>query len=159
MQSLVSPFHGAAWRRAPVVGYRRANVLKHYAEKISEGIDIWKQPVVIDAGSSAKFSRSYVGEVPCLTARRCSEKEGYWISTKGGPLEKSEMALLQGIECIGIWDDALLQELRIGEGVYDTLLGNAMSVNVLCHLIPAVLVAAGFATESEAAAMKADSGW
>ena len=70
LQSLVSPFHGAAWRRAPVVGYRRANVLKRYAEKISEGIDIWKQPVVIDAGSSAKFSRSYVGEVPCLTARR-----------------------------------------------------------------------------------------
>ena len=69
------------------------------------------------------------------------------------------MALLQGIEPNGIWDDALLQELRIGHSVYGTMLGNAMSVNVLCNLIPAVLVAAGFATESEAAARKADSGW
>ena len=27
-------------------GYRRANVLKHDAEKISEGIDIWTRPIV-----------------------------------------------------------------------------------------------------------------
>ena len=113
---------------------------------------------MIDAGSSAKFSRAYVGEVPCLTARRCAEKEGYWISTKGGPLDTSEMELLQGIESNGIWDDALLQELRIGKTVYCKMLGNAMSVNVLRNLIPAVLVAAGFATEAETAAMKADCG-
>ena len=90
LESLITPLENAAWRRAPVVPYRRLNVLKHYGEKISEGVDIWKQPVVIDAGSSAKFSRAHVGEVPCLTARRCSEKEGYWISTKGGPLENQK---------------------------------------------------------------------
>lgn len=158
LANLITPLVGVEWRQAPVIKYRRENVMRHYAEMMNADVPIWETPIVIDAGSSARYSKSYIAEVPCLTSRRCAEVEGYWVSTKGGPLDISEMSLLQGIEG-GTFDDDLLRELNISRAVYGGMLGNCMSLNVLCHLIPRVLVAGGFATETDAKRMTENSGW
>ena len=157
LEDMITPLVGDEWREAPVVPYRRENVMRHYAEKMSENVPIFEIPIAVDAGSSAGYSKSYIAEVPCLTARRCSEVEGYWVSTKGGPLDTSEMSLLQGIEP-GTFDEDLLRELNISRSVYGGMLGNCMSLNVLCHLVPRVLVAGGFASETDANRIE-NSGW
>ena len=81
---------------------------------------------------------------------------GFWVSSKGGPLGKDEMALLQGIDVL---TTSLMGDLGIGETVFGGMLGDAMSLNVLCNLLPRVLVAGGFATEQQAKRMKENSGW
>ena len=134
LEDLIIPLVGDEWRDAPEIPYRRENVMTHYVAKMSENVPIFEIPIVIDAGSSARYSKSYIAEVPCLTSRRCSELEGYWVSTKGGALNTSEMSLLQGIDP-GTFDEDLLRELDISRSVYGGMLGNCMSLNVLCHLV------------------------
>ena len=48
---------------------------------------------------------------------------------------------------------------EISDAEFGGMIGNAMSINVLCRLIPCALFAAGFASEEEVSAMMSHSGW
>ena len=66
------------------------------------------------------------------------------------------MALLQGIDVL---TTSLKGDLGIAESTFGGMLGDAMSLNVLCNLMSRVLVAGGFATEHQARRMKENTGW
>ena len=73
-------------------------------------------------------------------------------------MDKREMALLQGFEDSMLSVD-MLKVAKIKPGVCGTMLGNTMSINVLCNVFPRLFLAGGFATEAEAARMRSNSGW
>ena len=106
-------------------------------------------PVVIDIGCSPEYRSVAVNSVNTLTRTRCGYF-AYWCTTKGGPLNSSEMARLQGIEDGNIdWRGA-----GVSESAYAAALGNAQSVNVLKALLPGLLALAKVVSIEEAQAMQ-----
>ena len=130
----------------------------HYRKLVKQGIRIFDAPIVVDAGSSKKFSKASIGSASCLTKTRCSNKHGYWVSSKGGSLIKDEMMLLQGIDP-SMFPESLRHRLGVSDCAFGGMLGNCMSVNVLCNLLPRVFLASGWATKAEALQLQHNSGW
>ena len=93
--------------------------------------------------------------LPCLTRRHASE-HSYWVSTKGGTMTVYEMALLQGIT-----RDMLdpCKDLGMRPRAYASMLGDSMSLNVLCHVLSSALYSAGFVDDSQRQKLLAKCGW
>ena len=108
------------------------------------------KPVVIDIGCSPQYRSVSIDSVNTLTRTRCGYF-AYWCTTKGGPLNSSEMARLQGIEDGDIdWRGAG----GVSESAYAAALGNAQSVNVIMALLPNLMALAKVVSIEEAQAMK-----
>ena len=76
-----------------------------------------------------------------LTKSRC-EGLGYWISTKGGWLSTDEMMALQGLSVVNCdWQGADVTDFQ-----FRGCLGNTMSLNGLCFLMPEALAASQLVT-------------
>ncbi len=124
----------------------RANVRKAYEKTI--GANPFRVPVVVDMKSSHRFTSHGVNQAPCLTRQRCYGM-GYWCSFKGGVLNCTEMAMLQGIPETFDWEGAGISECQ-----YGGMIGNSMSVNVLTCLLPEVLYAANLVSLRKRNAMR-----
>ena len=150
LRSIAEPLPQGQWQALPPEGNKRRhkNVVSAYTEAASKGINPFETPIVVDMGVSERFASFGVDFCPCLTRSRAGDF-GYWCSTKGGPLSIADMCRLQG------FDEAELD--WAGAGVtarqFAACLGNAMSVNVLRHLVPRVLYYAKLASDEECAHM------
>ena len=75
----------------------KVNIENAYTKIVAAGVNPFKPPCVIDMYSTPKFSSYQINTCMTLTKTRASGL-GYWCSTKGGPLNISEMSLLQGFD-------------------------------------------------------------
>ena len=158
LSDLLMPLRANTWRPTPTTKHGRRVVLMHYRKLVKQGVRIFDAPIVVDAGSSKKFSKASIGIASCLTKTRCSNKDGYWVSSKGGSLSKDEMMLLQGIDP-STFPESLRHRLGVSDCAFGGMLGNCMSVNVLCNLLPRVFLASIWATKAEALQLQHNSGW
>ena len=129
---------------------------KAYEKFARKGIDIRNVPIVIDiAGSYPQRHTSAANYSPCLTRAHASS-HSYWVSTKGGTMTVYEMALLQGIT-----RDMLdpCKDLGMRPRAYASMLGDSMSLNVLCHVLSSALYSAGFVDDSQRQKLLAKCGW
>ena len=155
--ALVTPLPPHLWRDLPPDSDQRArdHVLHAYEKFAGDGVNMFETPVVVDTEGSRKFKAFALDSSPCLT-RGHNAARSYWCSTKGGPLTVHEMASLQGIT-----RDMLdpVADLGITERQYGAMIGDTMSVNVVCYIISGMLYAGGFSTKRESRGFLRTSGW
>ena len=123
---------------------RVLNVVQHLEECANEGVNPFQSFVFITSGASQSRCNHMVD--CCMTITRTEgERQSIWCTGKGGFLEPHELAMLQG------FPDGFLdwKSLGIRQSKFGALIGNAMTLNVLLHLIPNMLRAAGSLTEAE----------
>lgn len=104
-----------------------------------EGSDPYKDPVIIDCGSSPYRLTSMLDCSPCITVAR---GQGHWVTNRGRRLMKEEIMRLQGM-------NPTTFKVAVSAGQLGRQLGNTMSVNVLERLLFKVLPAAKLVRKSE----------
>ena len=115
-------------------------VVKDFTFAKSEGYNPAKDIVVTNTSVGDKFKGRvpWINFSPCITAT-LGKNKGLYISTKGAPIDTTDLACLQGLPK-DFFD-------HIGCGVsathYGHQLGNAVSCNVMMRVLPAALKAAG----------------
>ena len=121
---------------------RARNVEEQIEKRVNSGVNPLERAVFVASGASSSRCHSTVDV--CMTITRTeAARLGYWCSLKGGFLEARELGRLQGFP-----DDLIpWKDLEISESQFGALVGNAMSLNVLMHLLPCVLRSGGFITE------------
>ncbi|CAJ1418007.1 unnamed protein product [Effrenium voratum] len=123
---------------------RIVNVLRELEKCLEKDVNPFQAYVLITSGASQGRCNHMVGRVMTLTRSECM-RQGYWCTVKGGFLSPEDMARLQGF-----WDGFLdWRSLTISDSQFGALLGNAMTLNVLLHLFPHMLRAAGLMTAGE----------
>lgn len=127
----------------PQKGSLKRTNLKCLLNKIEKRC-ITKQ-CVLDINASQSRATYQVSVVPCLTRARAGSG-GFWLSKPGRMLSTKEMLRLQGLP-----DD--FADLRVAAGISETqlrlMIGNSMSVNVLVHVLRAVLQAIRLCVDNE----------
>lgn len=145
------PSQFAAYPTGHTKGARlwRSNIKKAYEQvAATTGANPFLVPVVVDMKSSSHFSSHLVGKAPCLTCSRCASM-GYWCSVKGGALNCTEMAQLQGI-----FEPLDCEAAGISFSQYGAMIGNAMPVNLLVCILPEFLYAATLVSKAACDSMK-----
>lgn len=126
---------------------RQKNVIQQLERCLANSeLNPFVTPVFVTSGASAQRSNFMVGM--CMTITRSEAlRQGYWCTMKGGFLEPHEVARFQG------FPDGFLdwRNLGITDAQFCALLGNAMTFNVILHLLPRLLRASGFVTDVETA--------
>ena len=74
-----------------------------------------------------------VNAAPTLTKNRAANL-GYWVSTKGAPLDINEMMMLQGFDV----DDIVWQNV-VSRTAFGGMIGNAQSLTVAKAVLPHLL--------------------
>ena len=137
------------FKTCPEDKLRKANVMNAYKKATKAGINPFERCLIIDAGSSLGWSSSQIDRSMTLTRTRC-DGFGYWCSTKGGHLSTEDFCRLQGFTPAMVsWRQHGISDRNMAAAI-----GNSMSVNVLSHLLPNVLVAAGLCTGTHAQDMQ-----
>ena len=101
-------------------------------------VNPYSVPVIIDTGASERFSSFKVRQCPTITRTRGSQPEGYWCSTKGGPLSVDELAAFQGFMPI-LHTEIPWQKAGLTKSAFGGCVGNAQAANFLLLLYPRVL--------------------
>ena len=133
------PLREADWKPVPDKEAQQVCVLEAYRKCAALGLNPFSRanPVIVDCGSSKKFSDHGVHVACTLTASRCAQTHGYWSSWKGGFLSTSELCTLMG------YCKDLCTEVTAPKGVTQCqlrhMLGNGQSGNFLLTLIPRLL--------------------
>ena len=140
----VKPLPDGLWKMMPDHPLHRTNVLSAL-EKSSASVNPFQTPVVIDMGSSIRYSSFKIDACMTLTSNRCS-MFGYWITTKGGPMDVYDMMHLQGFSQKDFGD---FNALGVSNTAMAACLGNAQSLNVLMKVVPRALYLARLITKSE----------
>ena len=154
LSSFIEPLSGEAFELLPGLGprggtTRLANVTAQLEACVESGLNPFSSPVVIASGASKSRCNKMVGMIMTITKTEAA-RGGYWCTTKGGFLDLDEMARLQGF-----WTGFLpWTELHLSEAQFGGLIGNAMSLNILMHLLPPLLLSSGYITQSEFQALK-----
>ena len=120
-------------------GRARENVARAIQPLMQRGVNIFERPFLIETGTTVgRGSASPIGMANTITKTEAG-RSGYWCPYKGGFLTSDELASLQGFP-VGLipWS-----ELGISGRQYQQLVGNAMTLTVLLHLLPPALHAAG----------------
>ena len=125
------------------------NVKCAYKKCVRAGINPFKQMVVVDMGSSTRFSSHRVDGCMTLTKTRCSGF-GYWASTKGAPLNVRDMMHLQGFNVSDFGD---YEALGVTQTAMAGCLGNAQSLNVVMQVLPRALFLSRLISKDEFEAM------
>ena len=127
LSQLITPLPRFQWKAGPDDNELHAtNVLGAYTKVAKSGVNMFKTPVVIDMGASKGFSTHRVGECPTITKTRASGF-GYWCSTKGGPLDVAELAMLQGFNP-NVFNPT---NLGVSPSALAGMLGNAQTFTVV----------------------------
>ena len=104
--------------------------------------------MVIAAGCSDAWSHASVDFSMTLTKSACS-RFGHWLTSEGRFLDVRDYAMLQGFDP----DKLDFAGAKIAPRAAASMLGNAMSLNVVESVLPHLLYSAGWLTDSEFAAM------
>ena len=152
LEDIICPLPPGKWQVAPDPavhnGLWHRNVMAAYKKACNKGVNPFDTPLIIDFQATEKFSYGKSGVSPTLTKCRCTT-EGYWCSTKGGPLDFNEMSALQGF---------CPSDIPLVPGVsrkqLQGCLGNAMSLNVVTALMPHLLYISMQITKAEFDACK-----
>lgn len=154
MKQIAPALPESIWKPHPpsIASPAYGNVMKSY-KLLGKGVNPFLVPVVVDAGSSERFSSYKVGEAPTLTRSRCSQRDGYWCSTKGSYLNVDELAELQGFTPL-LGTATQWKEAKISTTQYGGMIGNAQSANFLLLLYPRVLYAAQLITAHDLSAVE-----
>lgn len=123
---------------------RVVNVRRQLEECVAKDVNPFETCVFITSGASQSRCNHMVDT--CMTITRTEGiRQSIWCTQKGGFLEPHELAMLQGFpEGFLDW-----KTLGILQSQFGGLIGNAMTLNVLLHLIPNTLKADGHLTEVE----------
>jgi DNA-cytosine methyltransferase len=148
MAVVVTPLPAASFCMLPTAENHGARcmqiVVQHIEKHVARGVNVFKDPVIIETGASVARAKSSVDIAMTITKSEAGRR-GYWCTTKGGFLEPDELAMLQGFPQHMIpWS-----ELGISHCQYGQLAGNAMSLPILMCLLPHVLFAGGKITQEE----------
>ena len=112
----------------------RANVEWAYQDVVRKGINPFSTPVVVDMDCSESYRQYKIAECPTLTRSRAASMM-YWCSTKGAPLNVTEMAALQGFGSTDFdWKSA-----GVTASQFAGCLGDAQSLNLVMAIIPHML--------------------
>jgi len=137
LRSLLNPLPSGQWRPHPSEAddeLKYNNVVQAYKD-VKDTVNPFRVPIIVDCGSTTKFSSFRVNEAPTLTRTRCSQTDGYWCSTKGGGLDATELAKLQGFEP----EEFPWKEVGLSNSAAGGLMGNAQTLPVvsdlLCHVL------------------------
>ena len=124
---------------------KQRNVVQQLQLCIESGVNPYEIEVFVTSGASSSRSSWMAGRIQTIT-RSEALRGGYWSTTKGGFLNPTEVARFQG------FPDNFLNycSLDITDSQFCALLGNAMSFNVLLHLLPSLLRASGIVTNHQA---------
>ena len=142
LSSIIKIVPNAQWKATPENANQKANVLAACEKIAARGVNPFLSTVIIDAGASAAFSGWAQDICPCLTRSRCGNF-GYWCTSKGAHLDVHEMMMLQGLEPSAVD----FKSAGVTAGQMASMLGNTMSHNVLCQLLPRVLYKAKLITK------------
>ena len=116
------------------------------------GVNPFVVPVVVDFKASPKFSSWRPHESMTLTRTRCGQF-GYWCSTKGAPLDVSDLCRLQGFHP----DDLPYKEADVTDTSMSQVLGNGQTFSICLAILPHLLYHASLITLHEFVAMKVAS--
>ena len=117
-------------------------------KQCSAGVNPFITPVVIAACCSDAWSHASVDFSMTLTKSACS-RFGHWLTSEGRFLDVRDYAMLQGFDP----DKLDFAGAKIAPRAAASVLGNAMSLNVVESVLPHLLYSAGWLTDSEFAAM------
>lgn len=150
LSQIIVPLPVSDFKVEPEKESQRVNVRAAYTNHMAQGIsNPFTTSICIDAAASKSWSSSRVEETPTLTKTRC-QQFGYWVSSKGGPLSIEEMMHLQGLSVVSCdW-----QSSGVTRSQFAGCLGNAMSLNVLCYLLPEAMEASQLVTPQRAKALR-----
>jgi hypothetical protein len=155
LADIIEPLPREEWKELPATRHARSNVIRAYEKHVAAGVNIFEVPVVVNIVASLRVYSSTVNYSMCLTRAHAAAR-GYWISTKGGTMNVHEMALLHGITKNMIDP---VRDIGLGEATYGGMLGDTMSLNVLCPLLASALFAAGFTDEKGRNHLVQRAGW
>ena len=142
--------HGGLARPTDCTSDENNNILAAY-EKC--GVNPFVVPVVVDYfKESPKFSTWRLNESMTLTHTRCGGF-GYWCSTKGAPLDVSDLCRLQGFHP----DDLPYKEADVTDTSMSQVLGNGQTFLICLAILPHLLYHASLITLQEFVAMKVAS--
>ena len=144
LSDIVKPLPDGLWKMCPDHPLHKTNVLSAL-EKSSASVNPFQTPIVIDMGSSMRYSSFKIDACMTLTSSRCS-MFGYWVSSKGGPMDVYDMMHLQGFSQE---DFGNFNALGVSNSAMAACLGNAQSLNVLMKVVPRALYLARLITKSE----------
>ena len=145
LSCIVSPVPKSSWLPYPPHKLAKQNVLAAYRTCCKKNVNPFTQPVVVDCGSSPRYSSFKINLCMTLTKTRCSGF-GYWHSMKGAPLSVEDMMRLQGFEPT---DFGNYSEIGVSHRAMAGCLGNAQSLNVVMKLIPRALFLAKLISRDE----------
>ena len=99
LRSLIIPLPANLWAPHPPKSdtTKYNNVIAAHKE-ISDTVNPFRKPCIVDAGATTKFSSVRIEECQTLTRTRVAQHNGYWCSTKGGGLDPTGMAAMEGFE-------------------------------------------------------------
>ena len=126
--------------RLPHRSHVRANSLAKSGcyKAMKEKVDPLKVPVLVDIDCSLKFACIGINIARTLTRGR-GGSGGPWISTKGRRTTINELMQIQGFQPDSIkWKNAKVTERQMGQ-----MLGNAMTLPVIGHILAKALNASG----------------
>ena len=98
-----------------------------------------KEFLVVDIGCSMQFAQSRLGCAPCLTAARCSNTNGYYITGLERAMSRQDI-----LRCMGIPVSFYrASRAKVTRGKFGHMLGNAVPCNLWMRIIPRAMKAAG----------------
>ncbi len=104
-----------------------------------KGVDGSRAPVMVDIQASRRFATCAVNKSPCITVARASHG-GYYILNQMRMTSLRELGRLQGFPT---WFIANLERHEFPKKEIGAAIGNAMSINILCRILPRAAHAAG----------------
>ena len=120
-----------------------------YDQNLPTTVNPFAVPCVIDFKASPDFSTGRINSSPAITKTRGST-QGYWCSTKGGPLSVSDMMKLQGFS----HDVFPGRAAGLSESGAGGCLGNAQTLLLVRDLLPHLLWCSNQITRAEFDACK-----
>ena len=101
-------------------------------------VNALKTPVLVDVDCSRKFQTFGINVARTITRTR-GMSGGPWISTRGHQVTTNEVLRLQGFKPEDVpWQDASVSKTAIGG-----MVGNAVTVHTVGHLLAAAMFAGG----------------
>ena len=127
-------FEKTLYPEGPLPQSVRDNIKRAELQAEEQGINVHREPIVIDVDASKAKMTWRKGISPCLTRSRY---RGHWLSSKNRRMNIDEMLRLQGMKP-NLLNTKGISTIELGHQI-----GNAMSVNVIQRILQQVLLHIG----------------